>query len=122
MNPRLFLLLGGAALVTLGVLGFLGITGPTPEQSIFGTTWWFDDGENWAHTVIGIVGIVAAFAVPVLWRKYFVILLGVVALFFGIYSLFESNFLGSTLENPMDTLLHLIVGAWALLSSGNKEE
>jgi hypothetical protein len=34
-----------------------------------------------------------------------------------VYSIFEQQFLGSNLENPADTLLHLAVGAWALLAS-----
>jgi hypothetical protein len=31
--------------------------------------------------------------------------------------IFTEEFLGTNLENPADTLLHLMVGAWALLAS-----
>jgi hypothetical protein len=36
MNPRQFLIVGGAVLVLVGVLGFVGVIGPTPSDSIFG--------------------------------------------------------------------------------------
>ena len=61
MNPKQFLLVGGGVLVLVGLLGFFGVIGPTAGQSIFGSTWWFDSGENWAHLVIGVVGLIAAF-------------------------------------------------------------
>jgi hypothetical protein len=117
MNPRQFLIVGGAVLVLVGILGFVGVIGPTPSDSIFGDPWWFDNGENWAHTLIGAVGIVAAFVLPAGAQRGLVLLLGVIGILVGVYSIFEQQFLGSNLENPADTLLHLAVGAWALLAS-----
>jgi hypothetical protein len=116
MNPRQFLIIGGAVLVLVGILGFVGIIGPTAGDSIFGDPWWFDNGENWAHTVLGVVGIIAAFVLPAVAQRGLVLLLGVVGVLVGVYSIFEQQFLGSNLENPADTLLHLAVGAWALLA------
>jgi hypothetical protein len=117
MNPRQFLIVGGAVLVLVGILGFVGVIGPTAEDSIFGDPWWFDNGENWAHTLIGVVGIIAAFVFPAAAQRGLVLVLGVVGVLVGVYSIFEQQFLGSNLENPADTLLHLAVGAWALLAS-----
>lgn len=116
MNPRQFLIVGGAVLVLVGILGFVGVIGPTAQDSIFGEPWWFDNGENWAHTVIGAVGIIAAFVLPASAQRALVLLLGVIGVLVGIYSIFTQEFLGSNLENPADTLLHLAVGAWALLA------
>ncbi len=118
MNPRQFLLIGGAVLLLVAILGFVGVIGPTPEKSVFGGNWWFDNGENWAHLVIGIAGLVAAFALPAKLQKLLVVVLGVIGVLVGLYSLIIStNFLGSQLQNPLDTILHLGVGAWALIAA-----
>lgn len=115
MNPKQFLQIGGAVLVLVGILGFIGVIGPTPDKSIFGSAWWFDNGENWAHLVLGVVGLIAAFALSAASQKYLVILLGIVGVLVGFYSLLiGQSFLGANLENPADTLLHIVVGAWAL--------
>ena len=121
MNPKQFLMIGGGVLVVVALLGFLGVIGPTPETSIFGSTWWFDNGENWAHLIIGVVGIIAAYVLSASMQKPLVVVLGVVGILVGLYSLFIStNFLGANLENPADSLLHLAVGAWALWTALRK--
>lgn len=122
MNPKQFLQIGGAVLVLVGVLGFIGIIGPTPGQSIFGNFWWFDNPENLAHTVLGVVGLTAAYTFPAVYQRYLVLALGVVGVLVGVYSLAISPaFLGANLENPADTVLHLAVGGWALWAGMNKE-
>ncbi len=121
MNPKQFLVVGGAILVVVGILGFVGIIGPTAEQSIFGSGWWFDNGENWAHLILGVVGLIAAYTLPASAQKPLVMLLGVVGVLIGLYSLLISqSFLGANLENPADSILHLVVGAWALYASMSK--
>lgn len=118
MNPKQFLLVGGIALLVLGVGGFAGVLGPTPAQSIFGAMWYFDNAENLAHTVLGVAGLAALFIFPALLQKYLVALLGVLGVAVGLYSLVGSSMLlGANLENPADTILHLVVGAWALYAS-----
>ena len=57
MNPKQFLVIGGIILLLVGILGFVGILGPTASDSIFGATWYFDNAENWAHAVLGIVAL-----------------------------------------------------------------
>ena len=42
--------------------GMVGVIGPTAEQSLFGDDWWFDDAENWAHLVLGIVARISDYA------------------------------------------------------------
>ena len=114
-TPKGFLTLGGLALVLLGVLGIVGLIGPTPDRSIFGSFWWFDTGENIAHLVLGVAGLGAIYIFPTLWQKYLVLALGALGIVVGLYSLVISQSLSiSNLENPADTLLHLVVGAWAL--------
>ena len=118
MNPKQFLVVGGAVLVVVGVLGMVGVLGPTAEDSIFGSAWWFDNGENWAHLILGVVGLLAAYIMPTSVQKPLVMLLGVVGILVGLYSLVISqSFLGANLENPADSILHLVVGAWALYAS-----
>lgn len=114
MNPKQFLLVGGSVLLLIGVLGFVGVIGPTPDKSIFGAMWWFDNPENIAHTVLGVAGLAAVFIFPPLWQKWLVVALGALALVVGLYSLaVNTMLLGANLENPADTILHLAVGAWA---------
>ena len=117
----LLIIIGGIVLVLLAILGFVGVIGPTAEESSFGERWWFDNGENWAHLVLGIVALIAVFAIPAGLQKPLVMLLGVVGVLVGIYSLVKpGNFLGANLENPADTILHIVVGAWALFASSKK--
>ena len=118
MNSKQFLILGGIVLVLVAVLGMVGIIGPTADQSIFGPNWWFDSAENWAHLVLGVVALLAAFVLPAGLQKPLVILVCLLALVVGIYSAAVSSMLlGANLENPADTVLHLAVGLWALLSA-----
>ena len=118
MNSKQFLILGGAVLVLIAVLGMLGIIGPTAEQSIFGVNWWFDGTENGAHLVLGIVALIAAFVLPAGLQKPLVILVALFALVVGIYSgVVSTMFLGANLENPLDTVLHVGVGIWGLLAA-----
>ncbi len=121
MNPKQFLQIGGAVLVVVGVLGFF-LIGPTAEQSVFGSAWWFDNAENWAHLVLGVVGLIAAFVLAANMQKTLVMVLGVLGVLVGLYSLLVSTtLLGANLENPADTILHIAVGAWALWASMSKQ-
>ncbi|MDP3957905.1 MAG: hypothetical protein Q8Q36_00385 [bacterium] len=122
MGQKQFLQLGGSAFVLLGILGFVGVLGPTADQSLFGATWWFDDAENWAHLVLGIILLAASFAFPAGVQKPLVLLVGALAVFVGIWGFASPLLLGANLENPADNVLHLAIGAWALWAGMRKEQ
>ncbi|MEX2211869.1 MAG: hypothetical protein WD689_08930 [Gaiellaceae bacterium] len=117
MNPRQFLQLGGIVLILVGILGFVGVIGPDADDSIFSDDWWFDNGENVAHTVLGVAGVTAAYVFPANLHRPLVLLIGALGIFFGVYNLFSEEFLGSDLQNPFDTILHFVVGGWALFAA-----
>ena len=122
-TPKGFLTWGGAALLLLGIVGYLNIL----TESSF-SSFWFDNGENVAHTFLGIVALAIVF-VPGLntmfapYYRWIVILLGIVALFFAVYGFYvggnavPNTFGVANLESPLDDILHLVVGAWALYAA-----
>ncbi len=115
-NPKNFLTYGGFILVIVGILGFF-LIGPTAEASIFGATWWFDNGENWAHLILGIVALLLIYVIKNdSLNKWVTILVGILALAATVSGFLGPNFFGANLENPSDNILHLVVGIWALWS------
>ena len=78
--------------------------------------------ENWAHLIIGVVAVILAYAAAAEVQKPAVIVVGVLAVAVGLYGIFEANLLGANLQNPADTILHLVVGIWALISARGREE
>lgn len=120
MNPKQFLLIGGVILILVGILGMVGIIGPTTEKSIFGDAWWFDSAENWTHLIFGIVALIAVFIIPVSMQRPLVMILGIIGVIIGLYSIFTPKLGGANLENPADTILHLVIGVWALVASMKK--
>jgi len=126
MNPKQFLLIGGLVLLVLGLLGYA--TGGNDTVGPLGTTLWLTNGENVAHTVLGIVAILAAYLLGAAARKWLVIVVGLVALYYGV--------IGFTLglTNPpslnyqdvanlelLDNLIHLVVAGWAFWASMQEE-
>lgn len=123
MYARLFLIVGGAVLLLLGLVGYASIFN---KES---TPWfWLDSGENVAHTFLGVVALAAVY-VPGLnsalkpYYRGIVGLVGVIALFFAAYGFVQAGaaepntFNLSNLENPSDNLLHLVVGIVALAAA-----
>src|SRR5438876_1926 len=119
-TPKGFLQVGGAVLVLVAILGFVGIIGPTSEASIFGATWWFDNAENWAHLVLGVVALIASFTISDSLQKGLVLIVGVVGLAVGLYNFGSTQLLGANLESPADLILHLVVGAWGVFAGMHK--
>lgn len=118
LTPRGFLSLGGVVLVLVGVLGFVGVLGPLQEQSIFGSFWWFDNSENIAHLVLGVVALLAVnYVKDAGVHKFLAVAVGLLALVVGLYNLMGAYMvLGANLESPADTILHLVVGVWGLMA------
>ena len=80
LNPKQFLLVGGIVLLALGLVGFLGVFNDT--KSAF----YLDQGENVAHTGLGIIAIAASFLLTdAMLQKWLVAVVGVVALFFAVF-------------------------------------
>ncbi|HET7676785.1 MAG TPA: hypothetical protein VFK38_02960 [Candidatus Limnocylindrales bacterium] len=119
-TPKGFLTVGGAILVVLGLVGFVGIFNKTSTPFF-----WLDPAENITHLALGAVALAAVY-LPGLngalapYYKWIVVLVGIIALFFGIYGFVaaggaEPNTFGiANLESPSDNILHLVVGGWAL--------
>lgn len=84
LTPKGLLTVGGIILVVVGVLGFF-LIGPTAERSIFGAAWWFDNAENWARVVLGIVALPIAYDLKdAATQKWVTTIVGLVALLVGI--------------------------------------
>ena len=111
MNAKQFLQWGGIILVVVGILGFF-LIGPTAEGSIFGEAWWFDSAENWAHLVIGIVALIAAYSKSGEAQRWVTWIVGIVALLVGVWGFVQPVLLGANLET-LDHILHLVIGVWA---------
>jgi hypothetical protein len=118
LNPKQFLLIGGIVLLALGLVGFAGVFSDT--KSAF----YLDTGENVVHTGLGIIAIAASFLIPdANLLKWLVAVVGVTALFFGIYGFMVAgntppNTFGiSNLESPADDVLHIVVAIWALAAA-----
>lgn len=120
-TPKGFLQVGGVILLVVGLAGYV-VIGPTPQQSIFGSFWWFDNAENLAHTVLGIAGLAASFVLPAILQRYLVMALAALGLLVGLYNFTSTELLGANLESPADLVLHLVVGAWAAYASMSKNQ
>jgi hypothetical protein len=122
LSPKGFLQVGGIVLVLVAILGYVGVIGPTAEQSLFGSFWYFDNAENVAHLVLGVVALAAAYLIGASMQKTLVMVVGIVGVLIGLYSLLiDTMLLGAALQNPADTVLHLVVGGWALWAAMGKQ-
>ena len=123
LSSKGFLQVGGVVLIVVGILSYLPFT--NSPSGIFGPAWWFDGGEGVAHIFLGVVAIAAAYVLPASLHKPLVVVVGIVALLFGVAGgtvLMSANpganFYGlANLESPLDNILHLFVAAWALYAS-----
>lgn len=123
LTPRGFLSVGGVVLVLVGLLGYVGVIGPTPESSLFGDFWWFDNAENLAHTVLGVVALLAVNMVKdTKMLKNLTLAVGALGLLVGLYNLMSTELLGANLESPADLVLHLVVGGWGLAAGMSEKK
>lgn len=119
MNPKQFLLIGGIILLVLGIFGFI-FPNPTANPQVLQ----FDIYENWIHTLLGIAAIIFAFVLPAVVQRWLTLAVGAVAIFFTgagfalIGQPFPNLWGGANLENPIDNIIHLVVGIWGLVVGG----
>ena len=122
LTPRGFLMIGGAVLVIIGVIGFLNVF---TSQGFYLTT-----GENVAHLAIGAIALGAVFlpGVKSTLRPYYrslVIAIGLVALFFAVYGLLlpggnpptDLNLFGLANLELWDSAINFIVFIWAFAAA-----
>jgi hypothetical protein len=119
-----FLRYGGAVLLLVGIVGVLGVFNNFPFFSL-------DTGENYAHLALGIVGLAVGFGINnASLHRLLTMALFVTAAVFMLWGLIlpdggaltngafaKPNFYGlANLESPADSILHLVVAAWAGLA------
>lgn len=121
MTYKTFLILAGSVGVLLGVLGFIGIIGPTHEHSVFGSAWYFDDIENGVHLLFGVTALVATFFSPRPIHFLLTLSVAVFGLYFAAYNIFRTNLLGADLQRPLDIILHATAGLWAIAVLRNEQ-
>ena|SRR5690349_16508548 len=125
-TPKGFLMSGGLVLLLLGLIGFVFLN-ESAAKSALGSFFWLDNSENIAHLGLGIVALAAVY-VPGLnsalapYYRWIVILVGIIALFFGVYGFLVAgnatpNTFGLANLELGDNLLHLIVAAWAFAAA-----
>lgn len=119
MKFRHYIVLISSFAFAQSIASFLGFSGPLPENSLFGSAWYFDNVENIAHTAFGVVGIAIGLSNSFVWQKRFGYALAATALVVGGASATGPvtegvTILGASLQNPADTLLHLIAGGLTL--------
>lgn len=101
-----FLLVG-----IIGLLGGLGIVGPT---GIFIT----DSIHDWVHLLSGLVFVIVALAAPAK-SSVTMTVFGVIYLLVAILGFFMSPVLGFLVVNGADNILHLVLGL-VILGAGLK--
>lgn len=113
-TPNRFLKALGLILLLISISGLLGILGPTSSQSLLGNSWWLDSKEILFTGIVGFFVLLSAFFFPPLWQRYLTVVVGLVALFIGLYSFLSPLFFGIHIEIPVEMILFLIIAAWGL--------
>ena len=115
LTPKGFLTLGGIAFILLAILGFVNFR-LGPNGSLLN----FDASENIAHLVLGLAALVLIlFLKNSLLNKWVTIGVGAVALaaaVIGFAGIMNSTLIGAHFENPVDNVLHLVIGVWGMYS------
>jgi hypothetical protein len=113
MNPKQFLTIGGVIVLVYGIVGFI-----LPDTPLLGNVLLFTGAENIVHVILGIAAVAAAYVLRPDWQRWLTAAVGIVALVFFVVGLLVMsapplNLAPANLE-VIDTLVHLVVGTWAL--------
>lgn len=123
MKSTQFLTVGGWIYVLIAIAGAMGLLGPTPDRSLFGTSWYFTAPENWGFFLAGVVSLFGALTLSRHTQRLLVGGIGLVAVILGIWSFFAEghapNFYGANLESPLDSLLYFGIAFWSYLAMGD---
>ena len=113
--PKGFLIYGGIIVTLLGVVGFR--VGETPDRPFLGLLI-FTGFEDWAHIILGAVGMAADFVLGADVQKWLVIALGLFGLFATVVGFLGAGNAYANAEvtnlELVENVLHLVVGLWAL--------
>ena len=111
MSPKLFLQIGGAIFLVLGLIGFIAPT-------LFGDLIVLSDTQNIVHVVLGIGALILG---SIEWagveKRWTALALALIALFYGIMGFIWSenpfNVTGLTdFEDPVDNVLYILIAIW----------
>ncbi|MEK7192546.1 MAG: hypothetical protein AAB682_00210 [Patescibacteria group bacterium] len=127
MNPKRFLLVGGIIFLCLGILGYF--TGGNDRVGPFGSIFWLTTGENIVHAVLGIVAIIASYFFLAIPRKWLTVIIGLIALYFGLIGFSLSgtnvpalNYRGVANLEFLDNLIHLGLASVAFWAASKKDK
>jgi hypothetical protein len=115
MNPRLFLRLGGASLLTVGALGVSGVLRRISKYSFFHPPSWI----NWFHLMFGLVVSSVAASPSTRLHSAFTLGAATVGTTIGLAGLLLGDraarrFGIPELADPSDHAAHLLVGLAAI--------
>jgi len=113
---KYLLTIGGYIVALLGFFGLVHILGPSANNSIFGSSFYFDTAGAWSYLVFGVLGAIVGYAWNQTWLRWIVGIVGAYVLVLGIVGLFMSSgvFLGMhwALANA---IFNIVIGIWAVL-------
>lgn len=107
-----FLTWVGWILVILGILGLVweGVD-----------AFALSDSENWAHLVLGIIALIAAYWLDGQTQKWLTAVYGIVALYFGIWGFVDPTYYGIASLETLDNVVHVVLGLWGLWAAFGKQ-
>lgn len=121
MNPKRFLASASVILLTIGILGVVGLFERISPLSFFHPPYWI----NWAHIAIGIFAFIVSRSENSRLQARVTLIPAILGLLLGISGLVFGSFIARRftipeLADPSDHIAHLIVGLTALWSWRNR--
>lgn len=105
-------------MVMLAILGFIGVTGPLVEDSIFRSVWWFDKTECWTLMLVGVISIIISYAASAKLQKPVALAIGLLSILFAVWIKYiDPNFLGINIEFPIELIWYSVFGLWGVICS-----
>jgi hypothetical protein len=119
LNTQKFLMISGWSLITLVVLGYIGL-GPTAGDSLFGSYFYLDPAESMGHLLLAAICLAGLrLAHTDRWLRIFSGLVGVIALVVVVLGFLNLNTPAPNISlfnlELADSILHLILalaGFW----------